>query len=143
VTRAELLSFLRRHRLAVEASVGVDGAPQAAVVGIAVGEELELVFDTLESTRKFANLRAEPRIALVVGWDEEATAQIDGVAHFPTGAELMRARELYFSVYPDGRDRLAWQGITHVVVRPTCVRFSDFGKTPPVFAEFGPRELAS
>lgn len=142
MTRAELLAFLRRHRIAVEASVAKDGGPQAAVVGIAVSDELEIIFDTLESTRKYANLRAEPRIALVVGWDEEATAQIDGVAHFPTGAALERAREVYFSVYPDGRARLDWPGIAHLLVRPTRVRFSDFGKTPPVFAEFGPDDLS-
>jgi hypothetical protein len=142
MTRSELLAFLRRHRIAVEASVAKDGAPQAAVVGIAVSDELEIIFDTLDSTRKFANLRAEPRIALVVGWDQDATAQIDGVAHFPAGAELARAREVYFSVYPDGRARLTWRGITHILVRPTCVRFSDFGTTPPVFAELGPHELS-
>ena len=143
MTRAEVLAFLRQHRLAVEATVTKDAAPQAAVVGIAVGDELEIVFDTLESTRKFANLRENPRVALVVGWDREATAQIDGIAHFPTGADLVRAQELYFSVYPEGRDRLAWKGIRHVVVRPSFVRFSDFGKSPPVFAEFGPHELGS
>lgn len=142
MTRAELLSFLRRHRLAVEASAAKDGAPQAAVVGIAVSDELEIIFDTLEHTRKVANLRADPRVALVVGWDADATAQIDGVAHFPTGAELERARAAYFSVYPDGRARLTWPGITHIVVRPIRIRFSDFGTAPPVLAEFGQAELA-
>jgi len=142
MTRAELLSFLRRHRIAVEATVAKDGAPQAAVIGIAISDELEIIFDTLDSTRKFANLRSDPRIALVVGWDKEATAQIDGVAHFPTGAELDRARDVYLSVYPDGRDRLGWPGITHVLVRPSFVRFSDFGTSPPVFAELGPNELS-
>jgi hypothetical protein len=58
MTRAELLSFLRHHRIAVEATVGADGAPQAAVVAIAVTDGLELIFDTLEGTQKYANLRA-------------------------------------------------------------------------------------
>jgi PPOX class probable F420-dependent enzyme len=142
MTRDELLVFLRRYRIAVEATAGRDGTPQAAVVGIAVSDELELVFDTLTSTRKYANLRANPRVALVVGWDDEATAQVDGVAHFPEGEALERARACYFSVYPDGRDRLAWEGITHVVVRPERVRFSDFKQTPPLFVEFGPDELS-
>jgi uncharacterized pyridoxamine 5'-phosphate oxidase family protein len=93
MTRGELLSFLRRYRIAVEATVGPDGAPQAAVVGIAVSDELELIFDTLASTRKYANLRTNPRVALVVGWDDGATAQVDGVAHFPEGEELERGRE--------------------------------------------------
>ena len=142
MTRGELLAFLRRYRLAVEASVAPDGAPQAAVVGIAVSDELELIFDTLASTRNYANLRADPRVALVVGWDDEATAQIDGVAQFPEGEALERARSCYFSVYPDGRERLAWAGITHVVVKPVRVRFSDFRANPPLFVEFGPAELA-
>ena len=141
MTRAELLAFLRRYRIAVEASVDSNGAPQAAVVGIAVSDRLEIIFDTLASTRKYANLRQEPRIAMVIGWDDEATAQVNGVAHFPEGEELERARTCYFSVYPDGRERLAWPGITHVVVKPERIRFSDFKASPPLFVEFGPNEL--
>ncbi|NUK36193.1 pyridoxamine 5'-phosphate oxidase family protein [Streptomyces lunaelactis] len=132
----ELLQFLRRYRLAVQASVTPDGAPQAAVVGFAVSDELEIVFDTVESTRKYRNLRADPRIALVVGWDNAITAQIEGVADFPTGSELERIRACYFTAYPDGRDRLAWPGITHVRVRPAWVRYSDFTQDPPHIEEF-------
>jgi hypothetical protein len=36
--------------------------PQAAVVGFAVSEHLEIVFDTLDTTRKLRNLRVDPRI---------------------------------------------------------------------------------
>src|SRR5262245_33734892 len=132
--RAALLAFLRRYKLAVEATVSPSGAPQAAVVGVAVSDELEIVFDTLESTRKHANLVADPRIALVIGWDE-ATAQIEGTVDFPTGAELERIRTVYFAVYPDGRDRLAWTGITHARVRPTWIRHSDYTVDPPRIVE--------
>src|SRR5262249_12351149 len=71
MNRAELLGFLRRYKLCVQSSVGADGAPQCAVVGYAVTDELEIVFDTVGTTRKMRNLRRDPRIALVVGWDEE------------------------------------------------------------------------
>jgi len=132
VTRAELLQFLRRYRLAVVSSVeAASGAPQAAVVGFAVSDQLELVFDTLDSTRKYANLVADPRVALVIGWDDAITAQIEGVADVPSGVELERLRDVYFGPYPDGRDRLAWPGITHVRVRPTWARLSDFTTDPP------------
>jgi len=86
VTRAELVQFLRRYRLAVEASVAPGGAPQAAVIGFGVSDTCEIVFDTVTTTRKYGNLAADPRIALVIGWDHEATAQIEGVVDFPTGA---------------------------------------------------------
>lgn len=141
MTRAELVQFLRRHKLAVEASVSADEKPQAAVVGFAVSDALELVFDTLESTRKCRNLKANPSVALVVGWDDEITAQIEGVADFPAGDELERIRECYFLAYPDGRDRLSWPGITHVRVRPTWLRYSDFTKDPPLIVELNASEL--
>jgi Pyridoxamine 5'-phosphate oxidase len=133
--RDELMWFLRRYKLAVQASATPDGAPQAAVVGFAVSDEFEIVFDTVETTRKCLNLHADPRIALVVGWDEAITAQIEGVADFPSGAELARLQECYFLAYPDGRDRLSWPGITHVRVRPTWVRYSDFTHDPPRIVE--------
>jgi hypothetical protein len=142
MTRSGILAFLRRHRLAVEATVGPGGAPQAAVVGYGVSDALEIVFDTLEATRKVPNLRADGRIALVVGWDDEITAQIQGVADFPTGDELQRIREVYFAAYPDGRERLAWPGITHVRVLPTWIRYSDFTKTPPEITELSGPQLA-
>ena len=140
MTRDDLVRFLRKHRLAVQASVAPGGAPQAAVVGFAVSSDLEIVFDTVASTRKYQNLRADPRVALVIGWDE-TTAQLEGVADFPTGAELDRLREVYFAAYPDGRDRLAWPGITHIRVRPTWARYSDFTVTPPRIVELGPDAL--
>jgi Pyridoxamine 5'-phosphate oxidase len=141
ITRAELVGFLRRYRLAVEASIAPGGAPQAAVVGFAVSDALEVVFDTVTDSRKYRNLCADPRIALVIGWDHEITAQIEGVADFPTGDELERVRECYFVAYPDGRERLAWPGITHVRVRPSWVRYSDFTQDPPRIFELSGGQL--
>jgi hypothetical protein len=50
VTPAELVAFLRKHRLLVQASTSASGAPQAAVVGFAVSDDLEIVFDTIGTT---------------------------------------------------------------------------------------------
>lgn len=137
LTRDEVVRFLRKYKLAVEATIGPDG-PQAAVVGFAVTDALELVFDTLTTTRKFTNLESDPRIALVVGWDHEATAQIEGVADVPTGDELDRLHAAYFVAHPDGPERLKWPGITYVRVRPTWVRVSDYTVVPPRIEELRP-----
>jgi pyridoxine/pyridoxamine 5'-phosphate oxidase len=133
VTRAELLQFIRRHRYAVQASVAADGVPQAAVVGIAVTDELEIVFDTLATTRKAHNLRRAPRIALVVGWDEEQTAQLEGLADEPSGPELARLKRAYFAAFPDGPEREQWPDITYVRVRLSWARYSDFRPGGGVF----------
>jgi len=141
MTRAELIAFLRRHRLAVVASSGSAGAPQAAVVGMAVTDELELVFDTLGSTRKAENLRRDGRAAVVMGWDDEQTVQLEGVADEPAGETLERLQRSYFLAFPDGPQRLRWPGITYFRIRPTWVRFSDFrpGSARIVELDLGPR----
>jgi pyridoxine/pyridoxamine 5'-phosphate oxidase len=140
MTRAELLAFLRRHRLCVQSSVSEAGAPQAAVVGYGVSDDLEIVFDTLGATRKMQNLRRDRRIALVVGWDEAQTVQIEGVADEPAGADLDRLKQVYFAAYPDGPEREAWAGITYVRVRPNWARYSDFRPAGEV-VEMGEAEL--
>jgi len=126
MTRGGLLAFLRQHKLCVVSSVHADGAPQAAVVGYAVTDELELVFDTVTTSRKYKNLTTDPRCAVVM-WSDAITVQIEGRADEPTGDDLERLRAAYFVAYPDGRDRLRdWPTLTYVRVRPHWARYSDF-----------------
>ena len=141
MTRQDLVTFLRKHRWGVEASVAATGHPQAAVVGIAVSDALELVFDTLDSTRKCANLRRDPRIAFVIGWDQERTVQYEGLADEPTGPELARLQALYFTAFPDGPTRLTWPGLTYFRVRPTWLRYSDFTTPDPTIIEWSGEDL--
>ena len=134
IDRAELVALLRRFRMGVVSTVSATGQPQAALVGIAVGDGLELVFDTLSTTRKYPNVVHEPRVAVVMG-EGELTIQLEGRADVPAGAELARAQEIYFAAWPDGRDRAAWPHITWVRIRPTWLRVSDFATAPPEIRE--------
>jgi len=141
---ASLLKFLRGHRLAVQASVSPDSRPQAAVIGIAVSDRFEVIFDTLESTRKARYVRRNPRVALVIGGlvpGDERTVQLEGVADEPSGSELERVKAIYYSSHPDGPDRVNWPGLTYVRVRPRWVRYSDYNATPPLVVEFAGKAL--
>jgi PPOX class probable F420-dependent enzyme len=135
VTRAEIYAFLRGHRLAVITTVSPEGSPQAAVIGIAVTEALDIVFDTLSTSRKYANLRADPRVALVIGWQAEQTVQVEGVAEVLSGDALDACKQVYFTAFPDGRERERWPDIAYVRVRPRWLRYSDFSPTPPKIEE--------
>jgi hypothetical protein len=146
MTRADLLAFMRLHRYAVQASVSDIAHPQAAIVGIAVSDGFELVFDTVSTSRKAQNLRRNPAIAFVIGGTDdgdERTVQYEGVAIIPSGGELEIVRELYFARFPDGRDRLAWPGLIHIQVKPTWTRYSDFSTNPPQIHEFDGGALAN
>jgi general stress protein 26 len=138
MTPSDLLPFLRRHRYAVQATVTPAGTAQAAVVGIAVSDDLEIVFDTLESTRKLQNLRRNPAISLVIGGcteGDEETVQLDGVADEPVGGDLERLKQVYYATFPDGPTRLSWPGLVYVRVRPKWLRYSNFRQDPPTIVE--------
>lgn len=97
---------------------------------MAVTDRLELVFDTLTSTRKSKNLRRDSRIALVM-WNGPATAQIEGTADEPAGQELERVRADYLATFPDGKERMALPDITWIRVRPSWLRITDFAEAEP------------
>lgn len=144
ISPAALLAFLRQYRYAVQASTSTAGAPQAAAVGIAVSDRFEIIFDTLRSTRKAANLRRNPNLAFVVGpldAGAERTVQYEGVADEPAGADLDRLLDLYYEVFPDGPSRRSWPGLTYVRVRPVWIRYSDYSVDPPQIVEFRAEDL--
>lgn len=140
MTRGELLEFLQRHRLGVVGTVSPDGHPQSSLVGIAVTDQLEMVFDTLSTTRKCRNLRRHSRISVVVGWDQEITVQYEGIADEPSGPELDRLKELYFAVYPECIVHQTWDGITYVRIRPLWIRYSDFNANGRI-VEFSEKDI--
>jgi pyridoxine/pyridoxamine 5'-phosphate oxidase len=135
MTRAELFGFISGCKLAVLGSVSPEGLPQSALVGIAVSEELEIVFDTLNTTRKFRNLTANRRASFVIGWAGEKTVQFEGEAFLPESEELERYKRIYFRTWADGPTRQSWPGITYFVVRPRWIRYSDFDQRPPFVEE--------
>ena len=146
MTTSQLLEFMRTHRLAVQASVSPANAAQAAVVGFAVTNAFELVFDTLDTTRKLGNLRRNSRMAFVIGGltaGDERTAQYEGVADEPKGVERERALVAYYAAWPDGPSRASWPGLVYVRVRPTWIRYSDFNQSPPIIVEFDGQELGA
>jgi nitroimidazol reductase NimA-like FMN-containing flavoprotein (pyridoxamine 5'-phosphate oxidase superfamily) len=138
LTRAELYAFIARQRYGVVATTHADGSSQSALVGIAVSPSLEIYFDTVGTTRKAVNFRRDPRVSLVIGWENEQSVQLEGVADEPTGAALEDLKRIYYAAWPDGPTRESWAGITWVRVVPTWIRFSDFNRASDAVREMRP-----
>jgi len=135
VTRAELIEWLRPQAFAVVATTHGDASPQAAVVGVAVTDALELVFDTLTTTRKYENLRRGDGRCAVVAWRDATTLQIEGIADEPIGDERTRLVATYLAAFPDGHARSALPTIAYFRIRPTWIRWSDYSTEPPRIEE--------
>jgi general stress protein 26 len=122
----EVFQFMNGQRLAVLATVGEQMRPEAALMGFAVTPELEIIFDTVKSSRKYPNLKKNPRVAWVIGCTTEVTVQYEGVAEELAGEDLAKYKKTYFRAFPDGPARESWPGITYFVVRPKWVRYCDY-----------------
>ncbi len=124
--RSELIEFVRARGLGVIASRGPDGCPQAALVGIAATDQGEIVFDCSRRSRKYSNIERDTAVALVVGWNDEVTVQVEGTAQILSGTDLERCKAAYFEQYPDGLDRAASPEIAHIRLIPRWLRHSDY-----------------
>ncbi|MGZ3750543.1 MAG: pyridoxamine 5'-phosphate oxidase family protein [Mucilaginibacter sp.] len=127
--------FIKQQALGVVATTNRANDPESALVGIAVSVNLEIIFDTVKTSRKYHNILHNHKVSLVVGWDNETTVQFEGeAAVLGDDVESDNLREVYFRAYPDGRERAeTWPGLVHIKVRPKWLRYSNFNE--PVLIE--------
>jgi len=138
MTVSDVYAFIAKHKLGVLGTIGPDGKPQSALMGIAITPKLEVIFDTVKSSRKYPNLIARPACSFVIGgWGTgEQTVQYEGEAAELKPPELEGYQETYFKVWADGPTRMTWPGIVYFVVRPRWIRYTDFDQSPPLVSEF-------
>ena len=123
-----LYQFICKNKYAVLSTVTKDYLPEAALVGIAVTNDLQIIFDTVSTSRKYQNLISNPSIAFVIGWDNEQTIQYEGIAKIPSAQNLNKLLEVYFKVFPEGKERKEnCKDIVYFCVEPKWIRYSDFG----------------
>src|SRR5437016_2406285 len=122
-----LYEFISRHKLAVISSISPEHIPQSALVGFAVTPDLKIIFDTLTESRKYQNLVLNPNISAVIGWEKEATIQMEGKAFIPDGEELEELKRIYYQAYPHGWQRSTnGPDITYFAIKPEWIRYSDY-----------------
>ncbi|MET0188635.1 MAG: pyridoxamine 5'-phosphate oxidase family protein, partial [Pseudonocardia sediminis] len=131
-----LVEFVRAAPLAVVATVNPDGAPEAALVSIAITHDGDLLFNSSASARKVSNIGDGARVALVVGCAGPVSLQIEGRATVQSGAARIAAGEIYNGAFPGSRALAAGFSIVRVV--PEWIRQYDTAVEPPSVEEGRP-----
>ncbi len=136
MTKSDLYDFVYRHPLAVLGTTSLSVEPEAALMRTVVTPDLELIFDTRTSTRKYRNFLANPVCTFVIGCTGPARVQYEGTLMAPTGDELARTKSLYIAAVPAGRERESLPDVAWLVARPKWIRYSDYSCQPPRIEEF-------
>ena len=71
--------------------------------GLAVADEGDVLFDSYTATRKVDNLRANPRAALVIGWDDGVSVQVEGSAEILWRIQCDACGKVYLAQFPGSR----------------------------------------
>ncbi len=118
-------NFIKQHNLAVVTTVSQDFLPEAAVVGISALDNLELLFGTFHTSRKWQNLQKNSRVALVIGWDQGRTVQYEGEATELSENERADAMTTHLAQVPSLAKFMAKGEMAIFKVTPKWVRYSD------------------
>lgn len=112
--------------------------PASALIAFVETEDLEIIFETFVDTRKWRNLRENPRVALVIGWNtkEHITIQYEGVATSIPPAETEKYIQLFLAKdTPCTEAFLRDPRACLFKIRPSWIRYSDYTKATPKIIE--------
>jgi hypothetical protein len=125
-----LYTFFSQHTLAALATVSKNNKPEVAIVEFSVLANLELIFDTYSTFRKYNNLLANPSIALVIGWDKNITVQYEGDTLELKGNELETCRNIHLKRFPDAIKFEQYFGMKYFKITPAWIRYLDTNLFP-------------
>jgi general stress protein 26 len=125
-----IYNFIANHKLAVISTQSADSKPQSAVIGFGQTKNLEIIFGTDSSSRKYNNILNNPAVSLVIGWDDNKTVQLEGNAQELSENDLELIRQNYWNKSPDAESYHKNPGQRYFVVKPMWVRYTDLDKEP-------------
>lgn len=133
--KAEILKFISKHKLAVIATINKEGRPEAAVIEFCELEDFSVVIDTFRNSRKYKNIQNNKEVALVIGWDDDKTVQIEGSAVEITEPLLKGVKKKFFTKNPEAKKWGNNPEIAYVLIKPNWLRYTDLNQQPWLIKE--------
>lgn len=135
----DLYNNLKEYGLCVLSTASKEGKSESAVMAVTFKtdeDSLKLLFNTEPNTRKFANLKENNKVSIVVGGcKDDPSVQIEGNAQILGEDEGKNAKEYILGIHPDWKDYFSSPTGKFIEVTATWARFSDFSKNPPEIIE--------
>lgn len=135
----KISKFLRRKdlKLCVIATSTKDGKSECAVMGYSILNDLTVVLCTDKTSRKWKNLKENPKLSLTFGWSfDTPNIQYDGICELvENGAELETCEKTYFLSHPEAEEFKDLPETVYIKATPKWVRLTDYSTNPERFEE--------
>lgn len=131
--KKQILAFLGKHTLTVISTVDIgDSKPESAVIAFAENDNLELVFGTSNTTRKYKNLQKNPNVSFVIGWSSDVgTLQYEGTARELSMEESGPCSAAIIAKNPFSKRFAEKDDLRYFLVTPTWIRLLDLTQSIP------------
>lgn len=123
-----VLDFIMKNKLGVISTISAEGNPESAVMIISQKNNLELIFQTPNNYRKYANLKKNPKVAIAFGFDLEefTTVQYEGIAREAQKEEIDECRKIHVSKNAKSVEYAYLPQNKYFIVSPKWVRYWNF-----------------
>lgn len=132
--RETVAAFLASYPHCIVSTIGPDGEPQAALVAFSETPEFAVTFGTLTTTRKYANLLRDPRVAIVVE-GPRAEVQLQGTARIAEGSEREQCIAMHTAKNPASAKHSDDPLQQFFIVTPSWLRYTDHETKPHTVEE--------
>lgn len=129
-TTEQLYNFLNSYTLGVISTINVDGRPNSALIGFGQTKDLQLVFGTDNTSRKYNNLVTNQHIAFTIGGQSPETLQYEGVVRELDTSDLDLIKESLWVKNPFAQKRYENPNERYFIVAPTWLRYTDVRPQP-------------
>jgi len=134
--RSKIRGFMKSEKLSVVSTVNSNGRPESALVAFSETNSLGVIFGTFNNTRKYRNIRKNPDVSLVIGWDDRKNINIqyEGTAREVSGKEADKCRKIHLAKNPNSVKYAYKREQRFFIVKPKWIRYSDLsGDEPKVY----------
>lgn len=137
MTKEAILETLQNNEHTVISTCGLSHQPEAALVGFGQTDQLKLIFGTYTTSKKYANIKENNKVAFVIGWaDDNVTVQYEGTARELEKSEWEAYLNMYHAKVPSAAHYQLDPKQTYFLVTPTWIRYSDLSGDKEMIKEF-------
>jgi uncharacterized protein YhbP (UPF0306 family) len=126
----EIYDFMNSYKLCVISTINEDGLPNAAIVGFGQTKDLQILFGTDNSSRKYRNLKLNSQVAFTIGGETSETIQLEGRARELSPDELDIVSKNYWQKNPHAEIHHKNPGERYFIVEPNWIRYTDLRQDP-------------
>jgi pyridoxine/pyridoxamine 5'-phosphate oxidase len=123
----KIYNFIHKAQVCVLSTVNIQGNPESAVMGHSEMEDLKVIFQTPNNTRKYNNLQKSTKVAIVFGWSLEdwITIQYEGDAKEVNAEEIEMCRQIHTAKDKIHEKYAYLPQNKYFIVSPKYIRYSD------------------